>query len=304
MYDTLKLWLPSEVIKESSFIDRVPKLLNNSTLHTRPDAQSYVTGNILGMNVSVSNNGISLKGSICKSYLGNNFKTLTRQDTQRAIEQLADVTLLPVQEANLTKIDFANNFIVSCTPESYYYFLGDCQHFDRIIYQRSIAYLNSLRYKTFYNKIAEGKSKGEVIPAIWANKHVLRYELRYTSRLLKQFNTTQIQAKDLYKESFYIDMVSRWIKEYEAIKKNNLLTPKADNMTNKNANDYLLAVLIEMQGQNDVQEITSQWKGKFTNEREFYRFKAKLKTMKDLTQKSELIAELDKKINQVKEYCR
>ncbi|MBK8443286.1 MAG: hypothetical protein IPL35_07680 [Sphingobacteriales bacterium] len=114
MYDTIKFWLPSERIKESGYLQRVPTLLTNGEKREKKDTgEVYFTGSILGMSAYIGNAGISLKGSICKSYLKDNFKTLTRQDTQRAIEQIQDFTNLPILQADVKQIDFAQNMIVS-----------------------------------------------------------------------------------------------------------------------------------------------------------------------------------------------
>jgi hypothetical protein len=203
-------------------LQRVPTLLTNAKETYRQDTgEIYFTGSVLGMSASISKAGISLKGSICKSYLNDNFKTLTRQDTQRAIEQLQDFTHLPILQADVKRIDFAQSFTVSQNPQSFFNFLGECHHYKRLTQPKSLYYQNGMRTKLFYNKIAEGKAKGQIIPPIWVNKHILRYELRYTSRLPYQFNKAKIQALDLYNEVFYMDMVERWLKEYESINKNN-----------------------------------------------------------------------------------
>lgn len=310
MYDTLHLWLPALSIGEDSFTERVPALLSNTTLHTKADGLQYFTGSILGMNVSVSNSGISLKGSLCKSYLNDNFKTLTRQDTQRAIEQLADVLILPVQQADVKRIDFAQSFTVNNNPESYYPFLGASQHYKRLVQPKSVYYQNKMRTKLFYNKIAEGKSKGEAIPEIWANKHILRYELRYTSRLPYQFNKSTLQAKELSTEPFYLDMVSRWINEYKAIQKNSIINFNLENM--KQPKDFftqLLLLKINEIGQNNVLELVERLKAQkvFAHPEYYSRLKADIKKLcktEEVTESADLITELDKKINQVKEYCR
>jgi len=310
MYDTLHLWLPALNIGEGSFTERVPGLLSNTTLHTKADGLQYITGSVLGMSASVSNSGISLKGSLCKSYLNDNFKTLTRQDTQRAIEQMADVLILPVQQADVKRIDFAQSFTVNNKPESYYPFLGTSRHFKRLVQPKSVYYQNGMRTKLFYNKIAEGKSKGEKIPAIWANKHILRYELRYTSRLLKQFNKSTLQAKELSTEPFYLDMVSRWINEYKVIQKNSIINFNLESM--KHPKDFftqLVLLKINELGQNNVLELVEQLKAQnvFAHPEYYSRLKADIKKLcktEDITESADLITELDKKINQVKEYCR
>ena len=313
MYDTLNLWLPHEAIKESGYLQRVPTLLSNvkETLIQGP-GDVYFTGNILGMSASISNAGISLKGSICKSYLNDNFKTLTRQDTQRAIEQLQDFTHLPILQADLRRIDFAQSFTVSESPQSFFTFLGECNHYKRLTQPKSLYYQNGMRTKLFYNKIAEGKAKGQIIPSIWANKHILRYELRYTSRLPTQFNKAQIQAKDLYNEVFYMGMVERWILEYESINKNNSILDKMNTKQIETPKDFItqLALLqIKEVGIQRTFESIEQLKAQkqFKNNEDYSRLKATIRNLCKtdiLTEGSTLVAELDKKVKQVKEYCR
>lgn len=69
-----------------------------------------------------------------------------------------------------------------------------------MIFLFSIYYRNNQRTIVFYDKVLEGKKKGESIPIAWADKNVLRYELRFLGRLLKQFNRTSLTAEDLYKD--------------------------------------------------------------------------------------------------------
>lgn len=310
MYDTLHLWLPALSIGEGNFTERVSGLLSNKTLHTKADGVQYITGAVLGMNVCVSNSGISLKGSVCKSYLKDNFKTLTRQDTQRAIEQLADVLILPIQQAEVKRIDFAENIIVSSSPESYYPFFGTSQYYKRLLQPKSVYYQNGMRTKLFYNKIAENKSKGEATPENLVNRHVLRYELRYTSRLLRQFNINTLQAKELSTEPFYLDMVNRWIAEYKAIDKISIINFDLENM--KQPKDFftqLLLLKINEIGQNNLFELVEQLKAQkqFAHPEYYSRLKAEIKKLcktKEVTETSDLIAELDKKIILVKENYR
>lgn len=312
MYDTLGLWLPNETIKESGYLQRVPTLLTNVKETYKETGEVYFTGSILGMSASISNAGISLKGSICKSYLNDNFKTLTRQDTQRAIEQLEDFLTLPINKADVKRIDFAQSFTTTQNPQNYFTFLGECHHYKRLTQPKSLYYQNGMRTKLFYNKIAEGKAKGQIIPDIWANKHILRYELRYTSRLPYQFNTSQIQAQNLYNEAFYIGMVGRWIKEYETINKNNSILDKMNIKEIETPKDFMyqMALLqIKEVGIQKTLETIEQLKAQnqFKHKEYYSRLKADIKKLcknEVLTEGSTLIAELDKKVKQVAEYCR
>ncbi len=313
MYDTLNLWLPSEKINESGYLQRVPTLFTNAKETYKQDTgEVYYSGSVLGMSVSVSIAGISLKGSICKSYLNDNFKTLTRQDTQRAIEQLGDILTLPIKKANLTRVDFGQGITVSQNPQSFLHFLGECQNYKRLAQPKSLYYQNGMRTKLFYNKIAEGKAKGQIIPSIWANKHVLRYELRYTSRLPYQFKTSQIQAQNLFDEAFYMDNVKRWIKEYETITKNNTILDKMNIKEIETPKDFItqMALLqIREVGIQKTLESIEQLKAQnqFKNKEDYSRLKATIRKLcksEVLTESSTLVAELNKKVKQVGEYCR
>lgn len=313
MYDTLNLWLPYEVIKDSRYLQRVPTLLTNTKETYKQDTgEVYFTGSILDMVTSISSAGISLKGSICKSYLPDNFHTLTRQDTQRAIEKLEDFLILPIKKADVKRLDFAQSFTVSQIPQSYFTFLGECRHYKRLTQPKSLYYQNGMRTKLFYNKIAEGKAKGQILPQVWANKHILRYELRYTSRLPQQFNTAQIQAQNLYDEGFYIGMVERWINEYETIHKNNSILDKMNTKQIETPKDFIyqMALLqIKEVGIQKTFETIEQLKAQnqFKHKEYYSRLKADIKKLYEteiLIEGSNLIAELDKKVKQVKEYCR
>jgi hypothetical protein len=307
MYDTIHFWLPSEEIGKRDFMDAVSPFLDRLTDHNPVDGTPFITGTKLGMKVFVNPQGISLKGSICKSYLGNNFNTLTRQDTQRAIENLSDSLKLPIQEAHLKRIDFADNFIVDQPPENYYTYLGYCQYYKRLTQPKSIYYENSNRTKLFYNKIAEGKIKRETLPSIWADSNVLRYELRYIRGLLKQFNIPRLQGKDLYTQAFYIGMLDRWIAEYQSINKLKEIRLNYDTMKQpKDFWEQLLSQKVNEIGQPNLLALVEELRAKNVFDHpEYYSLikndiKKKFKA-DSIEQTNELITELDKKILQVKD---
>jgi hypothetical protein len=129
MYDTVNLWLPVERAG-IDLLAQIPQYLSGITEHCKEDGQLYISG-ILGSNykVNISPQGISFKGSLAKYFLPDNFHTLTRSDSERAIEKMADEIHLPMKQAKVTRIDFAQNFIVKYPPEAYYNYLGDCQHY-------------------------------------------------------------------------------------------------------------------------------------------------------------------------------
>ena len=121
MYDTINLWLPID--KAGSFdFSKTMKNLSNVTEHTRDDGQIYASGYLKNYKVNLSEQGVSLKGSIAKYFLPDNFHTLTRSDSARAFEMMSDELYLPIQEAKVSRIDFAQNFMMEYDPQAYYSF--------------------------------------------------------------------------------------------------------------------------------------------------------------------------------------
>ena len=77
-----------------------------------------------------------------------------------------------------------------------------------------------------------------------------------------------------------------------------------EDLTPKTAKENLLSALIEKVGMNEVLELTDQWNDSFTNSKAKRRFINELNNLKGLNQESELIKELDYKINRLKDYYR
>lgn len=305
MYDTLHIWQRGEALKDSGCLYRLPAILTKITHSIRDNGIEYITGNLENLKVSISENGLSIKGSINKFWHGNNFCRLTRQETELGIEKLQDLLQLSLYDAEIKRIDVAQNLIMNEEAKKYYCLLGDSKYYTRLSQPDSIYYNNGLRTKLFYNKMKEGKSKGQETPQTWQNKNVIRYELRFMKRLPKQFKKPHIYVSDLYDEEFYIKIIDLWTREYLEIKKNKLLTPKINSkMTNKDAKEYLLSALIDVFGQNEVNKLAEQWKDNFSTNKEAHRFKKSLQELKGLTEESPLIKELDEKVMMEKDYYK
>lgn len=309
MYDTLNIWLPAQSIAEVSSLNNIPDLFTNLTQHSKADS-TFFSGHFEGLKASVSNNGLSLKGSLCKYYLNDNIKTLTRQDTQRAFEKLADTLHLPMSEAVISRIDLAQSFLVNYPTELYYPYLGESNYFKRLVQPQSLYYNNGLRVKLFYNKVAEAKKKRVFVPEIWQDKNVLRYELRYVSRLPQQFNVNKVIAKTLFEEQFYINLIDRWQAEYEAINKLNYSNLNYNKMKKpKDFINQMAAMYINSIGQSEALKLVEQMKTSncFEHKEYYSRVKQDIKKLSksyEPDNKNELITELSKKIKQVKQHYR
>ncbi len=119
------------------------------------------------------------------------------------------------------------------------------------------------------------------IPEVFQGRNVLRYELRFTSRLKQQFGS-EIKALDLYNENFYIEIVNRWQNAYFEIRKLNRF--KMDSIKIENVkgllNQLALIGLETVGGEQAVIEMLENERESGTLDRfQFKRFKDKLSAL-------------------------
>lgn len=308
MYDTLHLRLSKEEAG-GNLLNCLPYLSNVAETY-RQDGQTFLTGYANNCKVSISDYGLSIKGSIAKFYSGNNLHTLSISDSKMAFEMMADTLRMPIRKATVSRIDIAQNLLMNYKPEAYYNFLGESNYYQRLVQPKSVYYSNSRRTKLFYNKIAESKKQGCIIPETFQNKHVLRYELRYTTRLKKQFNQAIITPDTLTDNDFYMKLMDQWVKEYTTIQKIGLVNMDTKNI--RSPKDYfkqLLALTIQEKGSATLLQHVDLLREQNTFDKpEYYsRVRSEIKRLsscKPLADTPELIQELNDKIAQAKQNYR
>ena len=219
MYDTLHLWIPTEVLS-SDDLGQITQRMENVTEHIKQGRLPHITGRVCRtFRTSVNERGVSLRGSLAKYHFGNNYYTLTRRDSQEAIERLSDELILPVSEAKVTRIDMAQNFTMEHPAGVYYDYLGACRYYNRLRQPQSVSWQNKNRTKIIYDKVAEMNSRSVDIPVECRGKNVLRYEMRYKERLGSQFNQPVVTAGHLTDEVFYRGLIENFKSEYDSIVK-------------------------------------------------------------------------------------
>ncbi len=153
------------------------------------------------------------------------------------------------------------------------------------------------------------KRQSAQIPEVFQGRNVLRYELRFTSRLKQQFGS-EIKALDLYNENFYIGIVNRWKNTYFEIRKLNRF--KMDSFDFENVkglfNQLALIGLETVGGEQAVIEMLENERESGTlNRFQFKRFKDKLSaltTNEKYFEPNDCIFELDRKVRQAAKYYR
>lgn len=221
MYDSVNFRLLQSEAGEADFLAETPCFLKNVGEHNY-NGEIVITGSLNGLKVSLNRYQIKVKdGSLCKWFLGDNFQTMGRGDTQRAIEKLSDTLHLDMSKASVTRLDLAQNMIMQHPPEVYINHLGLLKFATRLQEPSGLYYVQTNGRLCFYDKNQEQKTKREPIPELYKDKNVLRYEQRYTKRIATQLKVGEVTGALLYDEAFYVELLNRWKETYNTIQKIN-----------------------------------------------------------------------------------
>lgn len=313
MFDTVNMKITRVEAAGSNLLSEIPCYLDTDSVavHSFTDGE-VITGTLGNLKVSLNAYQVKVKdGSLCKWYLGDNFKTMGRKDTQRAIEKLSDTLHLPMDKAIVTRLDLAQNFIVKHPAEVYFNHLGTLKYSTRLQEPNGVYYSLTGGRLAFYDKRREQQTKREQIPELYEGRNVLRYEQRYTQRIARQLNVLQVTGAMLYDEAFYIDLLNRWRDNYKAIQKINDVTLNFGAMKTKQ-NLYRMGVLslvLQVGGQVAMLEQIAEARRQGTlSRKQAYDLKQAINeacTIKEgLTIKNEAIQELDKKVNEAVRFYR
>ena len=219
MYDTVNFRLLQSEAVGVDFLSEIPCYLENVGEHNYGGG-TVITGSLKGLKISLNSYQMKIKdGSLCKWYLGNNFQTMGRGDTQRAIERLSDALHVPMSKATVTRLDIAQNFITRHPPEVYLNHLGVLRYATRLQEPNGLYYILTGGRLCFYDKNREQKNHKEPIPELYEGRNVLRYGQRYTDRIASRLKVGEVTGALLYDEAFYIGLLNRWKEAYKAIRK-------------------------------------------------------------------------------------
>ena len=130
MYDTVKMYY--------DFLDN-PKAPTESVLFKNcksvetldSEHKYYVRGKLKNMTVFLNEGSVSVQGSLCKYFYGNNIETLSLTNTREALNQISADLSIDIHKARVTRIDFSTNIVTDYTPTIYYPYLGNLTRFQR-----------------------------------------------------------------------------------------------------------------------------------------------------------------------------
>lgn len=256
-YDSVNFWVGSSFAKNAhpfNIIEYLSEVTEHSKVNNE-ERQIMFTGKIGNeYKVTVSLNGISLKGSLSKLMFGSNIHSLTPKDTGLAIEKLSDLSHLNISQAKVTRLDVAANLKTSQLPSCYFNTLGDKTYLERLETSSStLEYRSGQKELIFYDKIVQMRAKKIILPKEFEELNLLRYELRYTKKLLKQLNILEVNGDLLADKKFYRSLVQRWKAEYDSINKISTTQTDVSKITTpKQATKALFGLLLREAGQAKV----------------------------------------------------
>jgi hypothetical protein len=143
MLDTVNFWLGSVDLMGRNPFEAL-RYLSDITERQNDRAGYSCSGNIGEYVVNIGKAGISLKGSLAKSLYGDNIHTLTRQNTQLAIEALSDALNLDIRKASVTRLDVSTVIPSKRPPADYLPYLGDKPYFHRVLSAADTLYYNNV----------------------------------------------------------------------------------------------------------------------------------------------------------------
>jgi hypothetical protein len=293
-----------------NFLNEIPKYIdvNNKGVN---DSGEYVRGKYRGLNVSANEHGVSISGSLWKSYHRNNLAPFFLHEVKDTIDILSDGLHLPIDKAKVTRVDIAGNVSVNHKPLIYYPYLGKCRYYERWTREKSLYYERPQIVLSLYDKIAEIKSEAGGIPNSLTGQNVLRYEMRLKNRVCQQLKLNEVNAAMLYDDSFFRMVVNKWSKEYTSIVKiksdSQNYFQTMETVTRKDLIEGIALIAITASGNPTLIHDTIDnlyTMGKIKNRTEKSRMKSDINSLlskANFVGINELIAELDKKIELTKE---
>ena len=317
MYDTIDFMLTRlDDVGVCDFVEHANSSLSHLITDERislSDGLTTLIGRVENYTIVVNPYCLKVKnGSLCRWLLGSNIHSIGRKETEQAVKNLSDTLHVDMSAATVTRFDVASNLIMKHPPEVYFKHLGTLNGARIQPKSNGLIYFQSnWGQLEFYDKKRERADRGEQLPEMYRQSNILRYEQRYLRRVAKKVNEPKVTASMLYDEAFYVSVLKRWRETYRRISKVNEINLNIANMTGKK-DLYRMGILalIEVAGGINAfnEQLNEAQKSGVMNRKQAYDLRKAVQQAYDpngsLTVKSDVISELDKKIDETIAYYR
>jgi len=269
------------------------------------NGSTCTSGSLDNLRVNINEMSVTIKGSLAKYYLGNNFQTLSQKITSEAIEKLFDDLNLDINLCKVSRIDLSTNFTTDFKPTLYYDYLDSLMRFQRLVQPDSLYYQQGSKRLLFYDKTEWAKQMRIEIPKQFEDQNILRYEMVLNKGITKYFNTDEILVKDLHGDSMYSRLVEEWYNFYNRIEKKSSKEIVLNTHNIKSPKDFdkeLLVYLARTKGFDYIDNMIKDLKARnaFTSDEYYSRLKAKYRDYAKVEIDSEdIISEISEKGEEV-----
>lgn len=259
-----------------------------------------LSGNHKNFKFFLSEECFKATGSLAKLITGTNQFNLDHKINKQALQYLSQLLNCNLDNSKLTRIDYGHNLLMDYPVINYLQLLSRLKSAKKHTFGvETVDFRNYKRNLIFYDKIAELNAHHGIVP-FNKGQNMLRYEVRFISRLSQQFNVPEVTCKMITEEWFHKMLVKKWYEEYNKIDK--FHTPEISlNFTNPTSLVTSLAVngIQQRGGFNAIYEqVYVQSKG---NSQRRHKLINKLKRLSNSTaslSSKTLLDELDLKIQQ------
>ena len=300
MYDTVNMYY-NILDNPAPSIEKLFEHCNNRSEHYNvKNDSSYLQGDLRNMRVTLNEASISVKGSLCKYFYGNNIDTLNLTNTREALNQISADLSIDIHKASVSRIDFSTNIITDYTPTIYYPYLGQLSRFERYEQPNSIYYNQQAKRLLFYDKIEEAKNKGMTIPKQHIGDNLLRYELVLNKGISRYLKYNGLYVQDLGSEELFKKLLHLWYSYYQQIQKHSKkLNPMEDKIINPSTFKNEMYNALVRKNPDEFYKMVAELKAKkkFKHPEYYSRINAEIrKIQKTQVVDNELMDELNKKI--------
>lgn len=314
MYDRVKMFQYGQYDSVIQYLDSPNEIVNRDTGEI-----IGCSGKVSNLNISVFNSGVSIVGSLAKFMYSDNIVSLSKRTTKEAINKLSDTLNINIGEAKLTELEFGTNFLMQHPINRYLDLLKEAPYLNSIRTTLDTLYFRSQgrargrvgknnKVLCFYDKIKEIKSREGLIPDVYANQNVLRYEMRYNGRIARQLRTNEVTAGLLYSDKLYNHIKKEYVNNYKSIVKTNYMMSNSSNIkTVTDAFNLLFAKLINEKDNKVIDGFINDLKSQniFEDRKYYTRLKNKLNEVATITAdktNQDLAKELDDEIKNIIAY--
>lgn len=314
MYDTVNMIITKAEVGSVDFMSAIPPLLDSASVceHRYSNGNVTVSGDYSAgfgaLKVSVDRFRVRVSGSLPKWYSGGNVTPMPRESVKWAIILLSEGFGFAMDKAKITRLDVGAVLPLSSPPRFYYRKLGRLRRMRRSEVGDSLYYTQRDEVVNFYDKIRELKTHGktaiigdgEVRPIDELPPNLMRYELRYISRVGSRVNSPDVVLGDLCDREFFGKMITNLENCYNDIDKINKVELSMKKLRSvKSLNDYaLLKVFEDMGGKASALTMFEEMRAKGDiSSKQLVDFKKKVNLVYDKAMpaggEDELITELD-----------